>query len=332
MSEIFSFESKEFHDSTDDQTIEIGSGQYNIVQIGCGIVGNAYVDAYIKAGCQVTGLEASDRIIDKLKDKINIYHIDSQNEIASIKNVDYIMISVCTPLKDDKLDTSYLYNTIPNVALILRSSPNAIVVIRSTVPPETTIKYQSKLQNVYGDKVSVAFQPEFLRAASAHEDAENPWHIVCGVNNEKDAKKLIDLYSKFVHINKISIIKIEEAEMLKMFHNCFNAAKISFFNQCGLLIDSINQTHAIDINIDVITQTLVKTCEGLKNPKYGTLSGHAYYGSCLPKDSAELASLEKTYGLNIPLFDAIVKVNNEIKKKDTREHLVGDFHLPFNEF
>ena len=311
--------------------------QYHIVQIGCGVVGYAYVDAYKAKGCKVTGIEASTKLIDEYKKNMDIFHIHASKDIESINNVDFVMISVCTPLKGTKLDMTYLIDTIPNVTTMLRSSPDAIVIIRSTVPPTTTKTYQKLLEASCGRSVNIAFQPEFLRAVSAKEDALNPWHVVVGIdkNTDKSAEietRLIDLYSKFVPKDKFSIHTIEEAELLKMFHNCFNAAKISWFNQCSMLCDRVNEKHNTKIDINAITSTLVKTCEGLKNAQYGTKTGHAYYGTCLPKDSAELSSLESAYDLPVPLFKSVVQVNNEVKKKDKAEVLVGDFHMPCKQF
>lgn len=124
-------------------------------------------------------------------------------------------------------------------------------------------------------------------------------------------------------------MSVEEAEYLKMIHNSFNACKISFFNQCKLLIDAINERNGLDMNIDVISQCITKTCEGLMNPRYGTKAGHAYYNSCLPKDSAEFASLEEQYGLEAKLFRSVVDVNNIYKKLDKEEILHGDHHLDY---
>ena len=71
---------------------------HHIVQIGCGVVGYAYVQAYKAAGCKVTGIEASHDLINKYKDSMDIYHISSKEDIASIKDVDFIMISIVLPL------------------------------------------------------------------------------------------------------------------------------------------------------------------------------------------------------------------------------------------
>lgn len=311
---------------------------YNIVQIGCGVVGKAYVDAYKKVGCNVIGIEASMNLINKYKNEFTMYHVD--DDMSKIINIDFVMISICTPLKNDKLDLSYLFSSIKNVAQIVKNNPNVLVVLRSTVPPGTTRKYKQELEDVchklmqnetdinINVNVNVLFQPEFLRAVSAVEDAINPWHIVVGVDNNTDISKLLDLYTRFISREQISILNIEESELLKIYHNSFNAMKISYMNHCDTLNKCISSQNGVKIDTNKINETIVKTCEGLRNPKYGTKAGHAYYGTCLPKDSAELASLEKQYGLNVPLFDCVVKVNDEIKKMDKEEVLVGDFHVP----
>lgn len=301
--------------------------RYRVVQIGCGVVGKAYVSAYQNKNCSVVGIEASQKLVDLYKNEMEIYHIN--DDISDVSNVDFIMISICTPLKDDKLDLSYLFSSIKNVSVLVKNSPNAFVVIRSTVPPTTTRKYKSLLEADVGFKVNVLFQPEFLRAVSAVEDALNPWYVVCGVEPDLDTSKLMDLYSRFIRKDLISFCTIEEAELLKVFHNSYNAAKISFTNQADLLCKAISKMENTTINTETIFAMMVKTCEGLKNSKYGTKPGHAYYGTCLPKDSAELASLEKRYGLEVPLFDSVVCVNNVVKRSDKTEVLNGDHHVSF---
>lgn len=304
---------------------------YKIVQIGCGVVGKAYVDAYKKVGCHVIGIEASNNLIEKYGQEFEIYHKDDLDNIKSIKDVDFVMISINTPLKGTKLDLSYLFSSISTVAEIVNnSSENIMVIIRSTVPPRTTQRYKNKLEEIVKKNVNVLFQPEFLRAESAFKDALNPWHVVFGCHDNLDVSRLVDLYSKFINRENITVMNIETAEIFKVFHNSYNAAKISFTNQSNLLCQAINKKDNTNIDCDVIMKTIVKTCEGYINPKYGTKPGHAYYGTCLPKDSAELASLESEYGLNTHLFQSIVDVNNEVKRNDKEEILAADYHMDYD--
>jgi UDPglucose 6-dehydrogenase len=229
---------------------------------------------------------------------------------------------------------SYLFSTINNVAIILNKSPNAYVVIRSTVVPFITNKYEKELEKKVGHKINIAFVPEFLRAKSAVEDAINPWYCVLSVGDDVNVDPLIRLYSNFISVERISILSIEEAELLKIFHNSFNACKISFFNQAYLLCEEINKKHNTHINMQKISDILPFTCEGLINRKYGTLVAHHYANACLPKDSAELLKLEEEYNLKSKLFKSVVDVNNEMIEHDIKKNIPiimdGDFHLTYD--
>ena len=303
----------------------------HIVQIGCGVVGKAYVDAFLKKGNKVSIIEANKTLISNYKQQgYEIYHIT--DDLSSITNVDFIMISVFTPLVDESITMQYIYSTLPNVTNILRNSPNAIVLIRSTVKPLVTRDYRQKLEEELHHPVKVVFQPEFLRAKTAFDDAMNPWCVVFGISEDLDPNylnKLVHFYQIFIEEDQIRIMSYEEAELLKLWHNTFNACKISFFNSCMMMANAIETKANVKINTDYVTSIMTKTCEGLMNPKYGTKVGHAYYGTCLPKDSAEMKWLEKEYNLPTRFMQSIVDVNDEIKKTDTKEILDGDNHVPF---
>ena len=300
---------------------------FSVVQIGCGVVGGSYLRAYLKMGFKVYGIEANNALIEKYKDECAMYHIN--DDMSTITNVDAIMLSINTPLKGKKLDLTYLFSSLKNVAEIVKNSPKTYVAVRSTVPPGTTRKYKQQLEEMVGFPVRVLFQPEFLRDKTCLQDALNPWHVVIGRDDGEDVEKFRELYGYYVDDSSITEMSVEEAEYLKIIHNSFNAAKISFFNQCKLLIDAINERNGLNMDINVISNCITQTCEGLMNAKYGTKAGHGYYGSCLPKDSAEFASLEEEYGLEAKLFKSVVDVNNIIVSQDTEPVLHGDHHMVY---
>lgn len=303
----------------------------HVVQVGCGVVGKAYVDAFINKGNQVTIIEANHTLISDYRNKgYKIHHIN--DDLSTVTNVDFVMISVFTPLVGDSITMQYIFSTIPNVTTILRNSPNATILIRSTVKPLITREYKSKLETNLGHQVNVVFQPEFLRAKTAFDDAMNPWCVVFGVADDlpgESLKKLIDFYSIFIAEDQVRIMGYEEAELLKLWHNTFNACKISYFNSCLMMAQAIEKQAGVKINTDYVTSIMTKTCEGLMNPKYGTKTGHAYYGTCLPKDSAEMKWLENNYNLPTQFMKSIVDVNDVIKAGDKEETLDGDCHIPF---
>lgn len=300
-----------------------------LLQIGCGTVGFAYMSAYKSRGINVIGIESDMNLVLKYRSEFKMYH--TNDDLSNLTDINFIMICVNTPLKENNLDVSYLYSTIDNVCAVLKNNPDSYVVIRSTVPPFTTREYKERLDNIMKCSVKIAFQPEFIRAKSAYDDALHPWQVVIGIDAVVDNKPLVTLYNKFVSFEEINIISIEEAELLKLFHNSFNACKISFFNQCNLLVNEINDKFEskmkMKMNMNKISNILTYTCEGLINPGYGTVAGHAYYGACLPKDTLGLASLEKQYGLVVPFFKSIVDVNNIMKSTDKCDTLDGDNHM-----
>lgn len=302
---------------------------FNIVQIGYGVLGKAYTRAFQEEGNRVTVIEANQEFVQENKPFLDIYHISES--LDHILDVDFILLMVNTPLFEGRLNMKYLLSTIPTVSKLLQSNPGAMVIVRSTVRPMFCKEYKEKLESLLPNQtITVCFQPEFLRAVSSYEDAKTPWLVVLGSNNLDPSlrQKFYDLYSQYITTDKIVELSIEEAELHKMAHNCFNAMKISFFNEFHLLAEKISAQHNIDIDMNKISKVVVQTCEGILNPKYGTTSGHGFYGSCLPKDSAELAGLEKEYELNLGLFQQVVNVNDVFTARDPVEILEGDNQMP----
>ena len=293
---------------------------FHIVQIGLGVVGYGYYKAISFKGFKVSGIEHNMDLVKKYKNEMEIYH--TSDNLNNIKNVDFIFISVPTPLKGDELDMTYLFSTLNNVATIIKNNPDAFVILRSTVNPNTTRLYKDKLEQILNHTAICGFNPEFLRAKTAFSDALHPWFCCLSLcNTDISLRPLIDFYSHFIDRDRISVISVEEAELLKLFHNSFNAAKISFFNQCFLLTEAMNKKNGTNIDMNIISTILPKTAEGLINPKYGLKVGSAFAGSCLSKDPNQLASLEKEYNLDSQLFKSVVEVNENMKQYEKDNNL-----------
>lgn len=298
-----------------------------LIQIGCGVVGNAYAEAFKNAGHDVVGVEASYARIEELAEKYPMRHISEDLSLET--GIDFILLSINTPLDTSTgaLNMRYLWSSLGNVTALLQSSPEALVVIRSTVTIGFCESYKAALSERLACPVKVCFQPEFLRAKSALQDATSPWQVVIGCDTKSEVASYIDFQSDFIAPNRISLCTIDEAEIMKIFHNSFNAMKISFFNQAHLLVEEIKAQHGKSIDSHNTFKLIGKTCEGLLNPNYGLTPGHAYYGSCLPKDSAELAHMESSYGLKSNLFAQVVAVNDIMRSTDKEEILHGDNHV-----
>lgn len=299
------------------------TGRKRIVQIGCGVVGHAYAQAFVDAGHDVLGVEASRSRMGELCECYGMRHVseDLSNEVG----VDFILLSINTPLDRETgaLSMRYLWSSLGNVCALLTANPRALIVVRSTVTLGFCAAYRDALRERGFEEARLCFQPEFLRAKSALADARAPWHVVLGSDDRECIADYAQFQAQFVDARRISYCTIDEAEVMKIFHNSFNAMKISYFNQAALLVQSMHK----DIDAARTFRMMAHTCEGLLNPLYGLTPGHAYYGSCLPKDSAELAHMEAEAGLDVKLFDAVVQVNNVVRKNDDEQVVHGDNHV-----
>lgn len=297
-----------------------------IVQIGCGIVGHAYALAFSNAGHRVIGVEASYNRMNQISHCYDVHHVS--DDLSILHNVHFILLSINTPLDPHAgaLNMSYIWGSLANVTAIIRSNPNALVVVRSTVTIGFCSAYKAAVEKEVGHSVRLCFQPEFLRARSAVEDATSPWQVVLGCDSAHDISDYYRFQQQFIAADNITFCTIDEAEIMKIFHNSFNAMKISYFNQADLLVQEIRRRDDKKIDAERTFKIIARTCEGLINPTYGLTPGHAYYGTCLPKDSAELANMERLYALQCNLFQSVVHVNNAVKATDTEEVLYGDNH------
>ena len=187
---------------------------FKIVQIGCGVVGSAYMRAFKSKGNEVIGLEASKQLIDDLSTEgFEMYHVSQNDELAKLTGLDFILLSINTPLNKEtgKLELKYLRSSLENVAVMVKSNPNVSVVIRSTVPAGFTEEYRTSLEKKVDQHVNVLFQPEFLRAQSAVEDAMYPWYVIVGHFPDTDPVGFSNLYKQFISEKYIEFMKIEEA-------------------------------------------------------------------------------------------------------------------------
>ncbi|MGI5421796.1 hypothetical protein [Actinomadura luteofluorescens] len=155
-----------------------------------------------------------------------------------------------------------------------------------------------------GTGFAVAYNPEYLRAATAFDDFLRPPMVTVGLfeNDQKTAETLHRLYRPFGA--PISFLGVEEAEFQKYVHNLFNATKISFVNEMRGIAHGCGLTR-----VDELFQITAVTAEGLRNPRYGIDDRGPYGGGCLPKDvSAWLAEMERL-GIESPMASAARTVN-----------------------
>jgi UDPglucose 6-dehydrogenase len=304
----------------------------NIACIGTGFVGVVTSAVFAKLGNKVIGLDIDQAKVDSLKQGIVPFFEPGLQELLletqssgnllyttdyklAISDADIIMIMVGTPSQaDGNADLKYVYAAAESLSPYLKE--NAIVIIKSTVPPGSNAKVAQLIKAKTSVNFEMASVPEFLKEGTAVEDTLHPDRIVLGVTSDHAKEVLSELHKPLT--DNIIVMNPVSAQMTKYAANNYLAARITFINQ----IADLCEVNGADI------EEVIKGIGADKRiGSHYWYPGFGYGGSCFPKDVKEVSSYAKSVGESESIFITIDDLNSKRipKLMNQYDKLVGGF-------
>lgn len=284
-----------------------------IIPIKLGIIGYGFVGQAVANGFKTVsnGLD-SIRWYDKYKEGESLDMV--------VNSSDFIFVCLPTPMKQDEegIDLTIFEDMIPQITK-LTDNTDKIIVIKSTVTPGTTAKFEKKFP-----KSKFCFNPEFLTEANYLEDFIKADRTVLGANSDWVLRSMGIIFQQRFPAQKIFFTDPTTAETVKYFANAFLSLKVTFANYfydycqtLGIKYEEVKKMAAFDKRI------------GDYHLEVTTLRG--FGGKCFPKDLVAIMGEFKKLGVDFSLLETMWKYNKKVRKVHDWEEIpfaVGNHPRP----
>ena len=297
-----------------------------IAVIGTGYVGLVTGTCFAEMGNTVWCVDVDEKKINNLKngiipiyepglaDRVKSHYANKDLQFTTdikeaLESANIVFIAVGTPMGEDgSADLQYVLSVAKSIGANMKH--HMYVVDKSTVPVGTAEKVRRTIQAELDVRKSeltfdVISNPEFLKEGCAIADCMKPDRIVIGVDNDRAADTMRELYKPYVmNTENFILMDIPSAEMTKYAANSMLATKISFMNEIANICERVGA----DVNM---------VRRGIGSDRRIGFSfiypGCGYGGSCFPKDVQALIRTADSFGYEAKLLQSVEDVNNAQK-------------------